>query len=585
MKKTLLLAAALVMGLGSANAETEYTITLGNAITQNASLAENTDYIMYDAANPTSYVITEALTTGTTVLTTTTAPSATYTNEDFKKYIVQVKKNSDDGTFYIYFPYVGEGEYLPQVAQGSDQTDPYTTVAESSAYGYTVSDVTDTNGKAIAVLFQVGTTSMWVNSYAKKGYLSGNNGNGAYSRWSFKAITWTENEKTDYSEELKAAVGNYFTTNVGSYYAMSQTYYNTNKSTYDGYLEKGCTKDEYTAMKAAVEADVAKNVPATGYYRIYNNQENGRYLGAALNTNGDGQWLVYTTNTDYSSVIYLEKNEDGTYNIRANGLYAGTKSSDSDNNTVALGGTATKYAITAGAPGVVRIGVSTITDVGNKGFINAANAQIRLWGANYDTNGLSFWRIKDAAGDKFSVTMNTVDNSNYYATLYIPFTATTDVTASTISVNKDEEGNYTADPTDIKTICTGQGVLLSGTSATATLTVASSDQTSSSESANALVGTYVDVKSTEDTYVFSAVDNKVGFYNYTSGSTLGAYKAYMPKSVASDARGIILNVGETTGINAAQKAVENGKVYDLQGREVKTMHRGIYIINGKKVVK
>lgn len=40
----------------------------------------------------------------------------------------------------------------------------------------------------------------------------------------------------------------------------------------------------------------------------------------------------------------------------------------------------------------------------------------------------------------------------------------------------------------------------------------------------------------------------------------------------------------TSGINAIQIEAENGKVYELNGRHVKNPSKGIYIINGKKVV-
>ena len=40
----------------------------------------------------------------------------------------------------------------------------------------------------------------------------------------------------------------------------------------------------------------------------------------------------------------------------------------------------------------------------------------------------------------------------------------------------------------------------------------------------------------------------------------------------------------TNGIRSIETAVNNNKVYDLQGREVKAPGKGIYIVNGKKVV-
>ena len=45
----------------------------------------------------------------------------------------------------------------------------------------------------------------------------------------------------------------------------------------------------------------------------------------------------------------------------------------------------------------------------------------------------------------------------------------------------------------------------------------------------------------------------------------------------------VVNAG-TNGIRSFETAVNDNKVYDLQGREVKAPGKGIYIVNGKKVV-
>lgn len=62
-------------------------------------------------------------------------------------------------------------------------------------------------------------------------------------------------------------------------------------------------------------------------------------------------------------------------------------------------------------------------------------------------------------------------------------------------------------------------------------------------------------------------------------------KAYLavPATVANNARSFWFG-GDATGINAVEKKVENGVVYDLQGRRVTAPVRGLYIVNGKKVV-
>ena len=54
----------------------------------------------------------------------------------------------------------------------------------------------------------------------------------------------------------------------------------------------------------------------------------------------------------------------------------------------------------------------------------------------------------------------------------------------------------------------------------------------------------------------------------------------------SDARYISFAGNETTAISdaAAEPAVE-GAAYDLQGRRVSEPQKGLYIVNGKKIVK
>ena len=47
---------------------------------------------------------------------------------------------------------------------------------------------------------------------------------------------------------------------------------------------------------------------------------------------------------------------------------------------------------------------------------------------------------------------------------------------------------------------------------------------------------------------------------------------------------LLIKADGTTGIDAIRTEAENGNVYDLNGRQVKTPRKGLYIINGRKVV-
>lgn len=79
---------------------------------------------------------------------------------------------------------------------------------------------------------------------------------------------------------------------------------------------------------------------------------------------------------------------------------------------------------------------------------------------------------------------------------------------------------------------------------------------------------------------------KDGVFQPSSGGDLTAGKAYLDIAVSAGAPALTLNFGETTGINSidnGQLTIDNS-VYDLQGRRVAQPTKGLYIVNGKKVI-
>ena len=73
----------------------------------------------------------------------------------------------------------------------------------------------------------------------------------------------------------------------------------------------------------------------------------------------------------------------------------------------------------------------------------------------------------------------------------------------------------------------------------------------------------------------------------TDASTVPGGKAYLLASdVPAEAHELTFNFDDETAINALENAtkVDNGAIYDLSGRRVENPTKGIYIINGKKVI-
>ena len=86
--------------------------------------------------------------------------------------------------------------------------------------------------------------------------------------------------------------------------------------------------------------------------------------------------------------------------------------------------------------------------------------------------------------------------------------------------------------------------------------------------------------------MLSNKNNHFGFHQY-GGNNVPARKAYF--TVSSSANASLFNIvfdddaSAIKSVNGEEFTV-NGSVYDLQGRKVENPKKGLYIVNGKKVV-
>jgi hypothetical protein len=129
----------------------------------------------------------------------------------------------------------------------------------------------------------------------------------------------------------------------------------------------------------------------------------------------------------------------------------------------------------------------------------------------------------------------------------------------------------------------GQGVVLKKTASGSITMTPTSSNSSDDYSGNSLVGTMTNITNPGNAYVLNN-KNGIGFYKLKSTGTIGANKAYLTYSGASAPE--FFGFGETTSISEIEKMrnVENETFYDLQGRRVAQPTKGLYIVNGKKVV-
>lgn len=106
--------------------------------------------------------------------------------------------------------------------------------------------------------------------------------------------------------------------------------------------------------------------------------------------------------------------------------------------------------------------------------------------------------------------------------------------------------------------------------------------------ASGLIGTFTSMSAPVDSYVLQTISGEQKFRQVETGKqpTVGAYRCYV---VATDgggsAREMTIELSNPTGIDALNAIVSNNaEIYDIAGRKVNSLRKGINIVNGAKVI-
>lgn len=215
----------------------------------------------------------------------------------------------------------------------------------------------------------------------------------------------------------------------------------------------------------------------------------------------------------------------------------------------------------------------------------------------YNSNKVGYWKSTEVDEGSAIVLSNTLpaislneSNGKHYATYYLPFAAKAPEgvkayagTVSNGSVKLTEYANGV--------IPANEGVLLVSDNATsATFTLANDADVTTIDNdlkgvtaATELTG----VDNSERVRIFSTKDGVAGFYKPNSNITsLAANKAYVMAPATEGA--LALNFGgNVTGINSVSDNAampNNVEIYDLAGRRVSHVVKGVYVVNGKKII-
>ena len=259
------------------------------------------------------------------------------------------------------------------------------------------------------------------------------------------------------------------------------------------------------------------------------------------------------------------------YNVNAEKYLGNIPNGDS--NTAPLTDTGSAYLITwtddnfvlGSGYGCVRIETGTYA-----GNLNA-------WNTNAD------WSAEEVT--TLPIALHQIGDYSY-STLCLPFDVEiSGATAYILKVN-----GSSASAVAVSQVPAGTGVLLRAVGDVDAATATIISDASADTEGNKLTGTYKDITSDRAAgeYILGVSGGNIGFYQRVSGRKIGANKAYLrldaDVSDGGSVKGISLTFDET-GINEAINSESAGKsIFDLSGRRVNNPTRGLYIMNGKKVI-
>jgi len=378
---------------------------------------------------------------------------------------------------------------------------------------------------------------------------------------------------------------------IGKPFGLSVAAATSITQTYLTQLEnKQFTLEEYEAILAAKNAGII--YPEVGKFYLVKNNYNGMYMRVtASGTRGsvfadltaeeaakdasahfcftahDSQ-LYMTTQGEYLNWVY------GTYNG-----YEGLTSTNFDkyvhfaNPGPGVGAFSIAYGNGVGDyAGYLGIGFYALKDTETKVVAGSPTDQ---------THERAQWTFEEVT--TFDITLNAV-GAESYATTYLPFGVTLDGDVQAYVLIYNNPKTYVVPTAYGQDVPAGMPVLLCSNTGVSSVTATIDNSIPTSDIINELRGSYF--ASTPDAYVLNAPNGELGFWLLTSGATLAANRAYLPKDATSNVKGFVLSFDALAdGINAVDNAqIDSKEIYNLAGQRMSKLQKGVNIVNGKKVM-
>ena len=316
---------------------------------------------------------------------------------------------------------------------------------------------------------------------------------------------------------------------------------------------------------------------------------------AKLATTTDGARLTHTAISDNPAYTYWKLKKVGdnfTLQNLANGKYLSIPGTLSE-KPIAMSDEAVNLAIAATTTSYYKT-VATATTAGK--LLNQAAQTgtfadgVTVWYGSENANQWRFEVVNPATLTMLNPDAIASSNAVGEADVYMSYANATGADVQLpydVTVYKVEPGGSTADvnmpEVATKVVPNGAGVVVKAKNGVAIPLLATS--TTEDLTGNVLVPG--NGSSPVDGFIlaYKRGETTPKFYKMSS-LTLGVDKAYLPSTYfGSSVQAVSLNFGGLTGIESAQtEAQQDGQIFDLQGRRVEKAQKGLYIVNGKKVL-
>ena len=493
--------------------------------------------------------------------------------DDVKQYLVRlVASENVSGAFNIQF---GTGNYFGGASSASGSAAGGNPKSSETPGDYRIYEATQSNsGWTGHYAINYTTSSVeygWILDNNSAGgtlsfWNSGQVTTGTNNVWALYPVTVEELTLEEYKEDVKIAYSDHvFGTGLG--------HYNIGENNYDfnGAIDACTSYVEVNNVKALVTI----NQPETGKFYRVKGGVTGKYAAMAT----ENAQMTMTSDADESTIFYLDDQSRFIgYKLGlglVNTYWVATVSETKETVTF----TESQY----------NFGKYCLTSnfSGSKVWYDNGNHETPKVDRNSAENSVNCsWDLEEVT--ELPLTLSNV-NEVYYSTIYLPVDATvSDAEVYYVGESrKGVEGHLGTYQVEDAVVAANKGYILCGTSKDITISLNNPTPTATD---SYLTGKLAKETTTdENVRVFSVKQNseKVGFYKLPSGTTtLKAFRAFYETSDASVAA-YELDFEGTTGIIANmqnKKTVEGA--YDLQGRKVNnTVRGGLYIIDGKKVIK